>query len=84
MNKEVQVIISECAFIGDDWRVLKRKEEKSFHNYIAAKKYADKKTAKGLSVIIRPIYNEKDSKGEFFREWRSFNGEAFTEVKWRF
>lgn len=42
------------------------------------------KTADGMSVIVRPNYNETDSKGRFFREWRSFNGEPFKEVRWEF
>ena len=35
----------------------------------------------GRSVLVRPNYNEKDGKGSFFREWRSFNGEALKEVR---
>ena len=31
----------------------------------------------GRSVLVRPNYNE----GTFFREWRSFNGEALKEVR---
>lgn len=37
--------------------------------------------ADGRSVIVRPNYNETDEKGGFFREWRSFNGEALKEVR---
>lgn len=36
----------------------------------------------GQSVVVRPNYNEEDEKGKFFREWRSFNGEPFREVRW--
>lgn len=35
----------------------------------------------GVSVLIRPNYNETDADGTFFREWRSFNGEPFREVR---
>lgn len=36
----------------------------------------------GSAVIIRPNFNEQDNDGKFFREWRSFNGEAWRECRW--
>lgn len=42
--------------------------------------YADSKIE--VVVIVRPVYNEHDESGRFFREWRSFNGEPFKEVRW--
>lgn len=65
MNKEVQVIISECAFIGDDWRVLKRKEEKSFHNYIAAKNMPIKRLRKVLVLSFALFTMRKIQKVNF-------------------
>lgn len=35
---------------------------------------AMKYVGKGFCVIVRPNYNEKDERGEFFREWRCLNG----------
>lgn len=34
----------------------------------------------GTAVIIRPNFNEV----EFFREWRSFNGNPWEERRWTF
>ncbi len=37
----------------------------------------------GVHVLVRPNYNEtKDNGKKYFREWRSFNGNAFEEVSW--
>ena len=36
----------------------------------------------GSAIIIRPNFNEQDERGKFFREWRSFDGEAWRECRW--
>lgn len=38
----------------------------------------------GTFVIVRLNFNESDEKGDFFREWRSFGGDAFYECRWYF
>jgi hypothetical protein len=45
---------------------------------------ADKLRTHGVSVIVRPNYNETDAEGRYFREWRSLDGTPFKECKWRF
>ncbi len=41
-----------------------------------------KHCGRGMSVIVRPNYNEQDERGGYYREWRSFHGEAFKECRW--
>lgn len=45
---------------------------------------AKENSNEGFSVIIRPNFNEEDEKGRFFREWRSFNGSLFKEVRFQY
>lgn len=40
--------------------------------------------APGICVLIRPNFNEKNDRGDFYREWRSFDGGTFTEIHWYF
>lgn len=46
-----------------------------------ARQVAEGMRAEGKCIILRPNYNEKDVDGEFFREWRSFDGEKFKECR---
>lgn len=74
----VSVIVSKCAgnrIYGD--RIV----DKSFTTIDEAKSFADQFRDDGKSVIVRPCYNEHDSEGRYFREWRSFNGETFREIR---
>lgn len=39
---------------------------------------AKEQVGEGKSVIIRPLFNEVNSEGVYFREWLSVNGHTFT------
>jgi len=52
-------------------------------NVEEGRRFGDMYREKGVCVIVRPNYNEKDDKGTFYREWRSFNGEELKEVVFR-
>jgi hypothetical protein len=84
MDKSVSVIVSKCTPNGD--RVYgENLVNETFKNPPAlenATAFGNLLREKGKSVLVRPQYNEKDEKGKFFREWRSFNGEPFKEVRW--
>jgi hypothetical protein len=86
MATTIQVIVSCCNAADDvdlvDLFLGDRSFDATFHNLVDATAAAKKRMAKGVCVIIRPNYNEEDPKGKFFREWRSFNGEAFKECRW--
>lgn len=80
----VTVIVSHCAPKGD--RVYgERLTDTRFSKLDDALKFASPLREQGKSVLVRPNYNERDSKGRFYREWRSFNGEPFQEIRfdWR-
>ena len=55
-----------------------------FKDPLGALEKALRHRGEGKCVIIRPSWNEKDpSDGRnFFREWRSFDGELFSETRW--
>ena len=83
MSTNVKVIVSKCVGEGDDVRVYgERLFEGNYPTVEEATSQADKFRDKGVSVLVRPTYNERDDKGRFFREWRSFHGEAFKECRW--
>jgi hypothetical protein len=76
----VSVISSQCVrdrVFGD------RLRDATFRNVESANDFARELLEPGVSVIVRPNYNEHDHNGRFFREWRSFNGEPFREVRWQ-
>lgn len=88
MSNTITVIVSKARAILDgdlpSYRVYgDRLVDETFTDMDAAKSLADSKLGKGLSVILRPNYNETDENGKrYFREWRSFDGEALREVRW--
>lgn len=49
---------------------------------IAAKDLALGQRQKGYCVILRPKFNEAHLGDLGFREWRSFDGELFSEIHW--
>ena len=49
---------------------------------ITAKASAFAKRSKGFGVILRPRFNEPHLGLRGFREWRSFDGELFSEIHW--
>lgn len=84
MDKQISVIVSRCV------RKTPPGEGRIFGDRLSDIKVAtieegmvqgNLHLANGRSVIVRPNYNEKDEKGEFFREFRSFNGEPLKEVR---
>ena len=83
MSFTVEVIVnkydadSECVYNIPFFR-------KEFSSIDAAMTVGESEKSFGISVIVRPNYNEADDKGPFFREWRSINGEPFKECLWRF
>ncbi len=80
-TKTVSLIVSKCTnenrIYGD------RLIDITFSTLEEAIVMGDKKRAAGLSVIVRPNYNEHDSKGKFYRELRSFNSNNFKECQFR-
>jgi len=81
----IEVILVKCA--GSSHENYRSVGERLFTEYHfsleAARSAGEAERKKGYCVIIRPIYNEKDEQGVFFREWRSFDGEEFKEVCFR-
>lgn len=85
----VTVLVSKCVYLGDKnfgetggYRIYgKRLVEVSYSTLAEARAEGDKLRATGMSVVVRPSYNETDADGTFFREWRSFNGERFQECR---
>jgi len=70
---------------------IRRKSNPAYFEKVTNEEYAslEEATSKGekirqigVSVTIRPNYNESDENGSYFREWRSMNGEVFQEYKW--
>lgn len=61
-----------------------RLSESTFSSLEEARKVGEEKRLLGMCVIIRPLYNEEDTKGRFFREWVSFNGGKFVEQRWSY
>lgn len=53
-----------------------------FSDPLGALAYALAQRTNGKAVIIRPSFNETDEHGSFFREWRSFDGGKFAEIRW--
>lgn len=86
MNNTITVIVSKCYTNREGVQCAygDRIVDESFSDVAQATSRARKETREGVSVIVRPNYNEKDADGEFFREWRSFNGEPLKEVRFSF
>lgn len=80
---EAKVVVksADCSPVGDvvygNWSA-----EIECPDVLSAQRLGESLLAKGKCVIVRPTYNEEDSRGQFFREWRSFNGEPFYECRW--
>jgi len=82
--QDVKVIVCKCVKDSNgDFTLSNKREESSFDTYIQARAYGDTCVAEGIAVIIRPTYNEVDSQGNFFREYRSIDGASFKEIKFR-
>lgn len=86
MHKRINLIVAECNAEGT--RTFGRVHEQSFKegpeysNLVQASIEAQKHVGSGKAIIIRPNYNEYAEDGKvFYREWRSFNGNPFQEVR---
>jgi hypothetical protein len=84
--KQVFVIVSRCekgTKSGEGRIIDERDFEVLFSSLEKAMTEGEGWRSDGICVIVRPNYNEEDEKGHFFREWRSFNGEKLTEVRFK-
>jgi hypothetical protein len=86
----IVVLVSSVVRCGNSWRLLGGREHESWNtDPAAAIEAAFAHRAEGKSVIIRPNFNESDHGDArtqpiskcFYREWRSFNGGKFSEVR---
>jgi len=80
-TQQVSVIVSKCVgerIYGD------RLIDATYPTLDTARKLGETYRGNGKSVIVRPLYNESDDDGRFFREWRSFDGGEFKECRWQF
>lgn len=77
---KISVIVGSC--VND--RILGQSQTRFFETLDAANTYAQTKSGKGVSVIVRPSYNETDEQGNFYREWRSLDGTPFRECRWEY
>lgn len=87
MDKTIQLIVVKCQKTPNDESFSSygdRIVDERFTSLVIANSLGEMAKREGWRVIIRPNYNEEDIDGPFFREWRSFNGEPFNEVRWRF
>lgn len=82
----VQVIVVKCSKGENGYSSYSsygdRLIDKEFATQEAAMIFGEPLRGDKLCIIVRPKYNERDDKGEFFREWRSFDGKDFKEVRW--
>jgi len=83
MSKRVVVLALKCYFDKDSWRTYgPRLVERQFESLSEATAFAEEQRAPQMAVILRPSYNEVDDKGDYFREWRSFDGSPLKETRW--
>ncbi len=80
----VQVIVTLCCAGEGGYRIYgERLHDDTFASLEAARLWGESAKDQGLSVLIRPNFNERDETGaRFFREWRSFDGRPFQEIRW--
>ena len=79
-NKNVELIVSNYNTATK--RIFGVTARETFNSVADALTAAFGKCEPGSCVIIRPLYNEMAEGKEFFREWRSMNGEHFKEARW--
>lgn len=78
--KNYSVIVSPVRLTDNgSYRITgNRTVDEEYDDYVTAMKRGLDCIAFGMSVIVRPNFNEE----KFYREWRSFDGKPFEEVKW--
>lgn len=85
MFKKAEVIKSHCSWNEKEysWVAYQEITRDVYSDIFKACLAAGKECSKGISVIVRPAYNETDEQDkQYFREWRSFDGGEFNEVRW--
>lgn len=90
-NSSVEVIAGSCRFNKEQntWMFILETFRETFGNLAIACFEAVELKQKGHCVIVRPRYNETEDveidgvvvAKPFFREWRSFDAQPFTEVR---
>ena len=90
MPNRITIIVSHCRpvpYEPGNYTAYDRISEKSFDGFnpfevAKAVRVANSSRKAGISVLLRPHYNETDEEGKrFYREWRSFDGGEFKEVR---
>ena len=81
-NMKNTITVITCKCVGDLTVYGDRFVDATFTNLEHAMALGESLRAKGKAVIVRPNYNERDAKGRYFREWRSFNGSPLKETRW--
>jgi hypothetical protein len=79
VEKTVSVIVSKCRWDGNAYHAYARISEEQVESVLAGLSKGIAKRAKGLSVIVRPNFNNDDGS---FEEFRSFDGGQFYRVCW--
>lgn len=88
---EIEIIVSPCDKAGTRCYGARLTEKNSNYDSTDFKGFEERMIYRakdfclpGLSVLVRPSYNDPENEGEFY-EWRSFNGEPFEKVvfNWR-
>lgn len=80
---KVRIIVTRAIKGFGGWQAIGRSlSDDSHQSESIALRDADDFRKEGFCVIVRPMYNDKNKKGEVigFHEWRSFNGEEFKFV----
>lgn len=79
----IEVIVSPCRWNGSRFALCGNRVHESKHTTPSeALALAMSLRGENLSVIIRPSFIETDAEGvESYREWRSFNGSNFKEIR---
>lgn len=78
MNQTVIVCVSRCNEAGT--HAYQSVSRSTYNTLPFAKLVGDMKRAPGLSVLVRPNYNETDENGMlYYREWLSMNGGPWVE-----
>jgi hypothetical protein len=78
----IAVLVADWEASTQRLSVFDQDERTRWEDPLGALFSALKSRAVGKAVIIRPSFNEVDEHGSFFREWRSFDGEMFYEIRW--
>lgn len=74
----------DVEFKETDWTHNKSEEFAQRQLIKQAKEYAKTLCEQGVCVIVRPMYIEQDDSEMFYREWRSFDGKDFEEVRFSY